>query len=128
MSTLCVCGRQKKFTQCCGRFLVGGEAARTPVELMRSRYCAYAMGGYGAYLLKTWHPSFCDELNEAQLSVRSINWVELKVIDKSHKGDRAVVEFKAYFLDSEQKKQVHHERSNFEKVGGKWFYLSGEIM
>jgi SEC-C motif-containing protein len=42
---LCPCGSDnKKYTDCCGRYLDGGEAAPTAEALMRSRYTAYALG------------------------------------------------------------------------------------
>ena len=33
-----------RYAACCGRFIDGGEAAPTALELMRSRYSAYVLG------------------------------------------------------------------------------------
>src|SRR5271155_4819049 len=46
------------FALCCGRFIDGGEAAPTALELMRSRYSAYVLGA-SDYLRVTWAPQTC---------------------------------------------------------------------
>ena len=72
--------------QCCGRFLDQGKFAKTPVQLMRSRYSAYALGGYGEYLVKTWHPKSAQGINAAELSIRSTDWQSLEIVEKTQKG------------------------------------------
>ena len=57
MSGPCKCGSSKLFEKCCGRFLSDGQQPRTPEQLMRSRYAAYALGNHGDYLLQTWFPA-----------------------------------------------------------------------
>lgn len=90
---------------------------------MRSRYSAYAQGGFGDYLLATWLPVSRAELNVAELSLRSIEWVRLEVVNKAQQGNEGLVEFKAYFLDADGDEQVHHEHSLFQRVRGEWFYV-----
>ncbi|MDX2463868.1 MAG: YchJ family metal-binding protein, partial [Porticoccus sp.] len=68
MTDLCICNRKKSFDKCCGRFLSGGLYAKTPEQLMRSRYSAYALGGYGDYLLATWFSATSAGLNAKDLS------------------------------------------------------------
>jgi len=94
---------------------------------MRSRYAAYALGSYGDYLLNTWSPSQRQGLTAASLSQLDTNWCGLDVIDKNQSGDRAEVEFKAYFLGENQQDQCLHERSRFERINGVWFYVDGDI-
>lgn len=94
---------------------------------MRSRYSAYALGGYGDYLLATWHADYRHSLSAADLSIRSTDWLRLEVMDKSQKGDQGMVEFKAYYLDDTGQQASHHERSTFQRLGGKWFYVSGDV-
>jgi SEC-C motif-containing protein len=124
----CPCGKEKNFDQCCGRFLLGGEHAKTPEQLMRSRYTAYAMGGYGDYLLRTWFPATAQGLSAERLSRRELNWQRLEVLSRSQEGDKGAVEFKAYYLP-EQSDQlaVMHEQSEFTRIDGRWFYVGGRV-
>ena len=126
MSELCICQSGKEKIKCCQRFLDGQVKTKTPVQLMRSRYSAFALGGYGDYLLSTWSISQRKGMTEAELSIRSMDWVGLEILQKAQKGDQAIVEFKAYYqVDNE--KLAHHERSMFERVNGQWFYISGDV-
>lgn len=93
---------------------------------MRSRYSAYALGGYGEYLLKTWSPSSSQGLSAEQLSEKTVEWIGLDVISKRQKNDDGFVEFKAYFLDENQQESSMHERSVFQRMNGKWLYLGRE--
>jgi SEC-C motif-containing protein len=52
-SQVCVCDSQKPYAHCCQPFLSGCKQTKTPVQLMRSRFSAFALGGYGSYLLRT---------------------------------------------------------------------------
>ena len=125
--SLCVCGSNKPFKLCCEPLLRGAVYAKTPVKLMRSRYSAYALGGYGQYLKDTWSADVSSTLDEAELSTRSINWCGLDIISKSQTHDVAMVTFKASFIDDHGVTQVHHEASEFRRVMGRWFYQKGEI-
>jgi SEC-C motif-containing protein len=93
---------------------------------MRSRYSAYALGGYGDYLLETWLPSDAMDLSAAALSVRSTTWVGLTVLSKSQQGETGFVEFEAAYLDEAGQRAVHHEKSVFSRVKGRWYYVSEE--
>jgi len=92
---------------------------------MRSRYSAFALGGYGEYLLATWRLSGA---SAAELSIKSTEWVGLEIVSKSQKGDQGFVEFKAFYLDKGGVKNMHHEKSEFERINGRWFYLCGEVL
>ena len=77
MAESCVCGSNKSYRRCCGRFLDNGERAKTPEQLMRSRYSAYALGKHGDYLLQTWFPATAGGLSAAQLSEVSCQWLRI---------------------------------------------------
>lgn len=94
---------------------------------MRSRYSAYALGGYGDYLLATWLPSMTKELISAELSTRSVDWVELKVLNKAQQGNNAQVEFDAFYRDQDGQHHLQHEKSVFKRMNGRWFYVGGEV-
>lgn len=127
MTSLCFCGKDRPYADCCGRFISGGAVPRTPEQLMRSRYSAYAMGGQGEYLLRTWFPATAKGLSAAQLDQQSVTWSKLQVVAKSQRGDEGVVEFKAWFIDADGQRQLLHEKSIFTRVGGRWFYVGGEV-
>ncbi len=57
MTNYCICGSGKLFEKCYSPLLNGTRRAKTPEQLMRSRYSAYALGNYGDYLLETWFPA-----------------------------------------------------------------------
>jgi SEC-C motif-containing protein len=94
---------------------------------MRSRYSAYALGGYGDYLLETWFPATAKGLTTEALSLRTCDWVELEVLNKSQKVDQGTVEFNAWFHNDQGDKQVLHEKSVFQRIKGRWLYVGGEV-
>lgn len=131
----CICQSQKPFKKCCDRFLNAGQYPKTPEQLMRSRYSAYALGNYGEYLLATWLPAMAKNLTVQQLSHKESEWIGLDILSKSQKGDDGEVEFKAYYRDLAEKegemtnalKGVLHEKSIFKRIQGKWLYVGGEV-
>lgn len=125
--SLCPCHSAKAFKKCCDRFLNAGQYPKTPEQLMRSRYSAYALGGYGDYLLQTWLPAMSQELSVEMLSEKNTEWTGLQVLAKSQKGDDAMVEFKAFHLDEHKQQAVLHEKSVFKRIQGKWLYVGGEV-
>ncbi len=122
----CPCGNNKQFENCCGRFLSGKELAKTPEKLMCSRYTAYALGGYGVFLLKTWHPAMIKDLSIESLSERHCEWIKLELLGKSQKGDGGTVEFKAFFINKSGDEKVLHEKSYFQRIAGHWLYVGAE--
>jgi SEC-C motif-containing protein len=127
----CLCGSGKLWNKCCGRFLDQKKLPKTPEQLMRSRYSAYAVGGYGDYLYGSWFPATAEGVSPADLSIRENDWVGLEVIAKTQKGDEATVEFKAYYrnkgTDESEAIKCMHERSAFKRIQGKWYYLGAEL-
>ena len=144
----CLCGHNRPFAKCCGRFLTEGQLAKTPEQLMRSRYSAYALGGYGDYLLATWFSATAGELTAAALSEKSVDWRGLEVLSSEQHGDKATVEFKAHYLEIDSLEtdnqepnnqesssleahnsqlQTLHEISVFQRSAGRWLYVGGEV-
>ena len=124
---VCPCGSRKFFAKCCGRFLGGKQYAKTPEQLMRSRYTAYTLGGYGDYLLQTWFPATARGLVATELSERSHNWCRLEVLDKSQAGDNGEVTFRAYFSETDGSLGVMNECSAFKRIAGRWYYVGGRV-
>lgn len=123
----CVCGSGKSYKQCCGPCLDNGELAKTPEKLMRSRYSAYALGGRGDYLLRTWFPPTAGKLTAEMLSRRERDWTRLEILAKAQQGDKGWVEFNAWYRGEGGREQVMHEKSVFQRSGGRWFYVGGEV-
>lgn len=124
-STLCPCGSNKPYTDCCARYVEGNEAASTAEALMRSRYTAYALLRED-YLLATWHPS----TRPASLGLAEeapAKWLGLEV--KRHEqqdADHAIVEFVARYKVNGRAHRLH-EVSRFAREEGRWFYVDGDI-
>ena len=123
----CPCQTGKPFAQCCGRFLLTDQQAKTPEQLMRSRFSAFALGGYGQYLLDTWAPEATSGMTAADLSERSTAWCGLKILKKSQQGELGMVEFKAFYVNEQGSEGCLHETSQFERRAGRWLYVSGEV-
>jgi len=122
----CVCGSQKRFAECCEPLLNGSRSAVTPEQLMRSRYSAYSLGGYGNYLLKTWFAPMAKDLSIEDLSRSDTEWVGLQIIDSGVSGNSGWVEFKAVYNDNSRPVEMH-EKSVFTLLRQRWFYVGGEV-
>ena len=122
----CPCsGGSKKYADCCGRYLDGGEAAPTAEALMRSRYTAYTFGRED-YLLATWHNSTRPALLDLGSGPKS-KWLglELKRYERLD-PDHAVVEFVARYKINGRAHRLH-EISRFVREAQRWFYVNGDI-
>lgn len=124
MNKNCYCGSDKLFSECCEVFIKGIEKAPTSEKLMRSRYCAYVVQDV-AYLVNTTHVSTQKYHSKSDILnwSKSNQWLKLEVLNSSETN----VEFKAYFLDSNLKAEIHHEKSTFKKENESWFYVEGEF-
>lgn len=111
---MCYCDETINYQLCCGRFIENGEYPQTPLELMRSRYCAYVLHKWD-YIKNTMAEDF-ERPHRASL------FVKLEILDVHD----AQVEFKAYYLQN-HKLSVLHERSDFATIHGKWLYISGTL-
>lgn len=84
----CPCHSQQKYKKCCRPLHQGQRLADSPVELLRSRYCAYAIGEC-AYILKTTHPlnpeskkSPQEREKELRLFAKHTDFQALEVLDE----------------------------------------------
>ena len=127
----CFCGSNKTFSTCCEPIIQGKAQTITAEQLMRSRYSAFA-SIEPAYLMRSMHPSQRQYHSEADMKAWATanTWQKLSIIS-FYQGQildtRGEVEFKAFYIDSAGKPQVHHEKSTFVKEAGQWFYLNGII-
>jgi len=89
---------------------------------MRSRYSAYALGGYGQYLIDTWLPARTIGMSAVELSIRTTNWCGLEITTKSKQGEQGIVSFNAHYVATDGSAATHHERSLFQRIQGRWYY------
>ena len=110
----CPCGSTATYDACCGRLHRQAAHAGTPLELMRSRYAAYAVGDLD-HVFRTWHPrTRPDDLEPDP----SLTWTGLEILGSGEDW----VEFVASYSRSGVAGQ-RHERSLFEQRGGRWVYV-----
>src|SRR4051812_11236618 len=122
----CPCCSGIKYEQCC-RPWHQGRAAPTALALMRSRYTAYALGNID-YIIATTHPrhaEICRPLEERKKEIeqfcKGTLFRKLEILEVSE----TAVTFRAT-LSEGGKVFFLSERSAFEKVNGRWYYLSGD--
>ncbi len=121
----CYCGSDQAFEACCQPLILGAKQAATPEQLMRSRYTAYALGGYGEYLMRTWVNPEAQGLTAQSLNTKDLDWQRLQVEGSGESGDQGWVRFKAYYIDHAQE-HCMHEHSLFIRENNRWRYLAGK--
>lgn len=125
MSSLCPCGSNVDFAECCEPILQETRPAPTAEALMRSRYTAYVKNDI-EYLGKTLTSAQQDDFSpkETKKWAEESTWLGLE-IQKTENGteedDQGSVEFVAHF-SADGKKHLHHEIALFERENGLWRY------
>jgi SEC-C motif-containing protein len=127
----CPCGSGAALEACCGPYLSQERAAPTAEALMRSRYTAYVRGAID-HVEATHHPRTVSTFDRpaATAWARGAEWLGLTVVSTAGGGpsdDTGEVEFIARYRQ-EGSALSHHERARFEKVGGKWFFVDGQMV
>jgi|LakMenEpi03Aug12_release.lakeMendotaPanAssembly.Ray.scaffolds.fasta_scaffold269177_2 SEC-C motif-containing protein len=129
--SVCPCGSTLLYEHCCRRFH-DGAAAPTALDLMRSRYAAYALGKVD-YIIQTTHPnnrSRKANLNawkkDLQLFCTQTNFVGLQILSFEDGDNDSTVTFNAK-LEQGSRDASFTEKSFFEKVNGRWLYKSGQM-
>jgi len=124
----CPCCSTLEYSDCCGPIIEGEMIAKTPEQVMRSRYTAYVKAEID-YLEKSTHPDgMADFDKEATRSwAEDSQWKRLEIISSKGGGPdegEGSVEFIAHF---EQKgvEHKHHELAMFKKEGDQWLFLDG---
>ena len=118
----CPCGSGTSYDACCGRLHRGAAQAATPEELMRSRYAAYAVGDLD-HVFRTWHPrTRPDDLTPDP----DLTWTGLTILGSADGGQGHWVEFVATYTRAGEPGAMR-ERSRFDRRGGRWVYVDGEV-
>ena len=126
----CPCCSGKSYGECCRKFVVGKSLPKIPLELMRSRYTAYVLKDIN-YIEKTASGKALETMDK-QATVRDrfdcCEWTKLEIIDVSEVTSNSItgiVEFKAHYSQNGITACILHERSKFQRIDSKWFYISG---
>lgn len=116
------------FAACCGRYIDGGEAAPSALELMRSRYSAYVLGA-SDYLRATWARETCPaDLDADPDAPDAPRWLGLQIRRFAAQDERhAEVEFIARYKVGGRAHRLH-ELSRFVRGDdGHWRYVNGDV-
>lgn len=111
----CPCG-EASYAACCEPLHNGTRAAATALELMRSRYSAFAVGNAN-YLFRSWDPATRPDT----IDLSSTQWTGLEIIEvvAGEPGDdTGIVEFVASYRGGRL-----HERSLFRWRRTRWVYV-----
>jgi SEC-C motif-containing protein len=103
---------------------LGGEPAATAEALMRSRYTAHVLYRID-YLMATHDPATRGSVDRRSVErwARDSEWLGLEIV--SSDDVRGIVEFRATYRAAGAT-TVHHERSRFRRLDGRWFYTAGD--
>jgi SEC-C motif-containing protein len=127
----CDCGSTKEFSSCCEPFLKGDAKPLTAEQLMRARYSAFAHADID-FIEKSTDPSARSSFDRAgteEWSKRS-EWNGLEIVSTDLGGEHdstGTVEFIARYK-FEGVERSHHERSEFKKRDGHWYFLDGKLV
>lgn len=123
---VCVCGSAKNYQACCQPYHLGSLWPRTALDLMRSRFSAYALGN-ADYLLKTWQKktrpgNFWIE--------KDLFWEALEIVS-TKQGQihdlKGWVHFKAHYRLADGETGCLEEISLFKKDSKRhWLYVTGD--
>lgn len=129
MANECPCGSQQPLATCCGR-IIDGEPARTALELMRSRYTAYATRAMD-HIVATHDPDTRTDLDvdAAAKWAHETTWQGLEIVKTERGGPEdaeGIVEF-VVRGSTQGVPFVQRQRSNFRKHDDRWFYVDGKL-
>jgi SEC-C motif-containing protein len=127
----CICGIGESTETHCLPIIKGEQPPTTAEALMRSRYAAYALGEVD-YILDSLHPDNRQDVdrNATETWSKKATWKSLEIVSTEGGGasdDTGKVEFIAKF-DLGTIPQVHHERADFKRHNGRWYFVDGETI
>jgi SEC-C motif-containing protein len=126
-STLCPCGSTLRFEQCCHVFISGQQLPLTALQLMKSRYSAFATANAN-YLNQTsivQHPA-----KDLAAWAKSNDWQSLTILATSGgeaTATKGTVKFKVMYWNAEKQLIAHVEESTFVKKNQQWLYDTGLV-
>jgi len=122
-NSLCPCGSSKKYKKCCAIFHKGKNAL-SALELMKSRFSAFAIGEID-YIIKT--ATNQNDYNDLESFSKECDFKKLEILEFIDSQTKAYVTFKAtIFCNNHDNSFI--EKSTFIKKDDRWLYESGEFI
>jgi SEC-C motif domain protein len=124
---MCPCYSKRMYSECCQPLHEGVRAAANALELMRSRYSAYAMG-LVRYIIQTTHrsnPLFKKKSAEVENDIRLFCLeTRFEGLDIIEFIDGETIAFVTFYARLHQgiKEVSFKEKSRFVKENNLWFY------
>ena len=127
----CPCDRDQLYHKCCKRYH-DGELPISAVDLMRSRFSAYALN-LPQYIIDTTdrdNPAYEKDHEQWRRDLESFSkhtrFDGLRILSWQDLDSTYLVKFKA-ILRQGDRDATFTEESTFTKKNGKWLYSSGKI-
>lgn len=129
--SLCHCGSEKEYSDCCSPILDNNRPAPTAESLMRARYSAYVTRNIDFLIQSTAPDGRHDSNVEAMRAwAEQAEWQGLEILS-TQKGSpedaHGEVEFVARYR-LQNTPHHHHERSQFQKKDGLWYFKDGRVI
>ena len=130
---ICPCGSLKKYKKCCKPFHDKITFPKTALELMKSRFSAFAVL-IADYIIFTTHENNSDYISDLKSWNQDImnfskntRFERLEILDFIEGEVESFVTFKATLFQN--KKDISFiEKSRFLKESNIWFYVDGEFL
>ncbi len=127
----CPCGSGMDYKECCNPLIHEGNPALTAEALLRSRYTAYTEADVD-YILDTTHPDHRAQLdlNATRDWAEKSQWHQLEILNSiagTVEDDTGEIEFIASYT-REGNASKHHEKAQFRKMDGKWFFWDAQMV
>ena len=130
---ICPCGSLKKYKKCCKPFHDKITFPKTALELMKSRFSAFAVL-IADYIIFTTHENNSDYISDLKSWNQDImnfskntRFERLEILDFIEGEVESFVTFKAtLFQDKTDISFI--EKSRFLKVEDKWLYIDGQFI
>lgn len=114
----CPCQKDRFYNECCYPFHIGEKEPKDPLELMKSRYSAYALK-LSDYIIETTHPNnphYDRDLARWKVSIDEFCYntlfLNLEILSHSYNKSEGYVTFKAY-LEQKGQDVSFEEKSHF---------------
>lgn len=133
VNSMCPCGSLKKYKKCCKIFHDDIKKPSNSLELMKSRFSAFAFFK-SDYIIKTTHQQNSDFSldtltwkTDIELFCKNTIFEKLEILDFIDAEFESFVTFKATLFQN--KKDVSFiEKSRFLKENNIWLYVDGEFL
>ena len=124
----CPCGSGADYAHCCEPVITGKRPAQTAEQLMRARYSAH-VGLQMDFIFESTHPDhragYDPDGTRAWAEQSTWQGLEIVGVTTGMAYDTASeVEFIARYKNKDISRE-HHERGQFEKQDGQWFFTEG---